>query len=106
MGARMTTPFSIRLSVIRSPYLAGCSAAPCTRGGPPDSAAVLGKGDTHMDRPPWFLDEVAHAGDEHLDPAYVATGPAHMTGYIPGKTGLPGYVAEIAGILLRNKRSA
>ncbi len=26
-----------------------------------------------MDRPPWFLDEVAHAGDEHLDPAYVAT---------------------------------
>ncbi len=26
-----------------------------------------------MDRPTWFLDEVAHAGDEHLDPAYVAT---------------------------------
>ncbi len=26
-----------------------------------------------MDRPAWFLDEVAHAGDEHLDPAYVAT---------------------------------
>jgi len=28
--------------------------------------------DTHMDTPAWFLDEVAHAGDEHLDPAYVA----------------------------------
>ncbi len=26
-----------------------------------------------MDRPPWILDEVAHAGDEHLDPAYVVT---------------------------------
>jgi SAM-dependent methyltransferase len=25
-----------------------------------------------MDRPAWFLDEVAHAGSEHLDPAYVA----------------------------------
>jgi len=25
-----------------------------------------------MDRPTWFLDEVAHAGDEHLDPAYAA----------------------------------
>ncbi len=30
--------------------------------------------------------------------------PAHMTGYIPGKTGLPSYVAKIVGILLRNKR--
>jgi SAM-dependent methyltransferase len=26
-----------------------------------------------MDRPAWFLDEVAHAGAEHLDPVYVAT---------------------------------
>ncbi len=26
-----------------------------------------------MDTPIWFFDEVAHAGDEHLDPAYVAT---------------------------------
>jgi SAM-dependent methyltransferase len=26
-----------------------------------------------MGRPAWFLDEVAHAGVEHLDPAYVAT---------------------------------
>ncbi len=26
-----------------------------------------------MDTPTWFFDEVAHAGDEHLDPAYVAT---------------------------------
>lgn len=26
-----------------------------------------------MSRPAWFLDEVAHAGSEHLDPAYVAT---------------------------------
>ncbi len=24
-----------------------------------------------MDTPAWFLDEVAHAGDEHLDPTYV-----------------------------------
>ena len=26
-----------------------------------------------MDRPSWFLDELAHAGAEHLDPAYVST---------------------------------
>jgi SAM-dependent methyltransferase len=26
-----------------------------------------------MDTPPWFLDQVAHAGREHLDPAYVPT---------------------------------
>jgi ubiquinone/menaquinone biosynthesis C-methylase UbiE len=26
-----------------------------------------------MDTPPWFLDEVAHAGREHLDPTYVPT---------------------------------
>jgi ubiquinone/menaquinone biosynthesis C-methylase UbiE len=26
-----------------------------------------------MNTPAWFLDEVAHAGDEHLDPGYVAT---------------------------------
>ncbi len=26
-----------------------------------------------MNRPTWFLDEVAHAGEEHLDPGYVAT---------------------------------
>jgi ubiquinone/menaquinone biosynthesis C-methylase UbiE len=26
-----------------------------------------------VDRPAWFLDEIAHAGVEHLDPAYVAT---------------------------------
>lgn len=26
-----------------------------------------------MDTPAWFLDEGTHAGDEHLDPAYVAT---------------------------------
>ena len=26
-----------------------------------------------MDRPAWFLDEAAHAGDEHLDPASVAS---------------------------------
>lgn len=25
-----------------------------------------------MDRPAWMIDELAHAGDEHLDPAYVA----------------------------------
>lgn len=25
-----------------------------------------------MDRPSWFPDELAHAGEEHLDPAYVA----------------------------------
>jgi SAM-dependent methyltransferase len=26
-----------------------------------------------MDRPGWYIDEFAHAGDEHLDPEYVAT---------------------------------
>lgn len=26
-----------------------------------------------MDKPAWFLDEMAHAGTEHLDPDYVAT---------------------------------
>src|SRR5215472_8035583 len=28
-----------------------------------------------MDReqPDWFIDELVHAGDEHLDPAYIAT---------------------------------
>jgi SAM-dependent methyltransferase len=26
-----------------------------------------------VQRPGWFLDELAHAGDEHLDPAYVTT---------------------------------
>lgn len=26
-----------------------------------------------MQRPDWYLDETAHAGDEHLDPAYIAT---------------------------------
>lgn len=26
-----------------------------------------------MLRPDWYLDELAHAGDEHLDPAYIAT---------------------------------
>ncbi len=26
-----------------------------------------------MENPAWFLDELAHAGDEHLDPTYVAT---------------------------------
>jgi SAM-dependent methyltransferase len=25
------------------------------------------------ERPDWFIDELAHAGDEHLDPAYIAT---------------------------------
>jgi len=36
------------------------------------------------------------------NPPFVG-GPAHMTGYIPGKTGLPSHVAKIAGLLLRNK---
>jgi ubiquinone/menaquinone biosynthesis C-methylase UbiE len=27
----------------------------------------------HMDTPRWFMDEVAHAGREHLDPTYVPT---------------------------------
>ncbi|MHB8646138.1 MAG: class I SAM-dependent methyltransferase, partial [Thermomicrobiales bacterium] len=26
-----------------------------------------------MERPDWYIDELAHAGDEHLDPAYIAT---------------------------------
>jgi SAM-dependent methyltransferase len=31
------------------------------------------EGDARMQRPDWSLDEFAHAGDEHLDPAYIAT---------------------------------
>lgn len=29
--------------------------------------------DGDMRQPDWYLDELAHAGDEHLDPAYIAT---------------------------------
>jgi ubiquinone/menaquinone biosynthesis C-methylase UbiE len=45
-----------------------------SRGGvvPARGSALHEEVETYMDSPAWFLDELAHAGGEHLDPAYVA----------------------------------